>query len=110
MNVPEVMAQNEQVKPKVAILMGTFNGQEHLGQQLDSIAAQTHATGNSGSEANLMAVIVLTVYKNFVRGRFDDQVDLDSDNWPRSSKPCGIVTQRRVKVHRFLHVNFAVKP
>ena len=27
MNVPEVMAQNEQVKPKVAILMGTFNGQ-----------------------------------------------------------------------------------
>jgi glycosyltransferase involved in cell wall biosynthesis len=42
MNVPEVMAQNEQVKPKVAILMGTFNGQEHLGQQLDSIAAQTY--------------------------------------------------------------------
>ncbi|KRB83378.1 glycosyl transferase family 2 [Duganella sp. Root198D2] len=50
--------------PKVAILLGTFRGQEYLAEQLDSFAAQTHSNwevwaSDDGSTDNTLAILAL---------------------------------------------------
>lgn len=52
-------------QPKVAILMGTYNGERFLKEQLDSIAAQTHSNwelhvSDDGSTDNTLAILDTT--------------------------------------------------
>jgi glycosyltransferase involved in cell wall biosynthesis len=52
-------------QPKVAILMGTYNGERFLKQQLDSIAAQSHSywelyVSDDGSTDNTLAILDAT--------------------------------------------------
>ena len=68
------------------------------------------ASDNSDSEANIRAVIVSSTYADFVPSHLDNQVDLDSENWPNLTKPCGRLTQGRLQLHGFLRGNFGAKP
>jgi glycosyltransferase involved in cell wall biosynthesis len=52
----------ERVGPKVAILLGTFRGQQYLAEQLNSIAAQTHSNwevwaSDDGSTDDTLAIL-----------------------------------------------------
>jgi len=63
MSTPHALA--ESIAPKVAILMGTFNGEQFLPEQLDSIRQQTHANwelhvSDDGSTDNTLNAIKTT--------------------------------------------------
>lgn len=74
------------------------------------IDATYFASDNSGSETNIKVGIVSLLYADFVPSHLDDQVDLDSENCPRSAKPCEGLTQRRVQLHEFFRGNIGAKP
>jgi len=63
----EISIQREQSLPKVLILLCTFNGQRYLADQLESLAAQTHANwevwaSDDGSKDDTQAI--LEAYKS----------------------------------------------
>lgn len=68
------------------------------------------ASDNSDSEANIRAGIVSSLYADFVPSDLDDQIDLDSENWPHLAKPRGRLTQRRLQLHEFFRENIGAKP
>ena len=68
------------------------------------------ASDNSGSETNIRVGIVSSMYAGFIPSHLDNQVEIDSENWPHSAKPCGGLTQRRVQLHESFRGNIGAKP
>jgi len=68
------------------------------------------ASDDSGSEANIRTGVVSSLYADFVPSHLDDQVDLDSENWPHLAKPCGRLTQRSAQLHESFRGNIGAKP
>lgn len=81
--------------------------------QLKKIAIGVDATrlarDNSGSETNIRVVIAMSLYADFVPSHFDDQVDLDYENYHHSARPCAEFTQRRVQLDKSSRGNVGAK-
>jgi len=97
-----------------AFVAGVFTGGGGLKNQLKKVAigidTTCFASDNSGSETNIRVGIFSFLYADFVPSHLDDQVDLDSENWHHSAKPCGGLTQRRVQLHESFRGNIGAKP
>lgn len=82
--------------------------------QLNKVAISVDATcltsDNSGSETTIRMVIASPLYTDFLTTHLDNQVEIDSENCPHSSKPCGGLAHRRVPLRESLGGNIGAKP
>lgn len=96
-----------------AFVAGVFTGGGGLKKKLKRVVIGIDTTcfaiKNSGSETNIRMVIASRLYTDFLTNHLDNQVEIDSENWPHSFKPCGILVHRRVPLREFLGGNIGAK-
>ena len=64
-----------------------------------------------GVDATLLCgAVAMPLYADFVPSHFNDQVELESENWPHTAKPCGGLAQLKVQLYEPFRGNIEAKP